>query len=90
LVTGSALWHESLSLLLLQNLLVMLAFRSSFARLAGRKFEDSLLVSQNSLIVEVLLPVEGDREACPFEGVGAAADPYRKDPLSLSLETSLL
>jgi len=33
---------------------------------------------------------EGDREACPFEGAGAAADPYRKDPLSLSLETSLL
>jgi len=49
-----------------------------------------LLVSQNLLVVEVLLPVEGDREACPFEGVGAAADPYRKDPLSLSLETSLL
>jgi len=33
---------------------------------------------------------EGDREACPFEGAGAAADPYRKDPLSLSLKTSLL
>ena len=56
----------------------------------GKKFDDSLLVSQNSLVVEVLLPVEGDREACPFEGAGAAADPYRKDPLSLSLETSLL
>jgi len=68
----------------------MLPFRSSFARLAGRKFEDSLLVSQNLLVVEVLLPVEGDREACPFEGAGAAADPYRKDPLTLSLETSLL
>jgi len=34
--------------------------------------------------------VEGDREACPFKGAGAAADPYRKDPLSLSPETSLL
>jgi len=41
-------------------------------------------------IGEVLLPVEGDREACPFKGAGAAADPYRKDPLSLSPETSLL
>jgi len=37
------------------------------------------------LVDEVLLPVEGDREACPFEGAGAAMDPYRKDPLSLSL-----
>jgi len=36
------------------------------------------------------LPDEGDREACPFKGAGAAADPYRKDPLSLSPETSLL
>ena len=68
----------------------MLPFRSSFARLAGRKFEDSLLVSQNSLVVEVLLPVKGDREACPFQGAGAAVDPYRNDPLNLSLETSLL
>ena len=42
------------------------------------------------LVDEVLLPVEGDREACPFEGAVAAMDPYRKDPLSLSLETSLL
>jgi len=33
---------------------------------------------------------EGDREECPFKGAGAAADPYRKDPLSLSPETSLL
>ena len=42
------------------------------------------------LVDEVLLPVEGDRETCQFEGAGAATDPYRKDPLSLSLETSLL
>jgi len=41
-------------------------------------------------IGEVFLPVEGDREACPFKGARAAADPYRKDPLSLSPETSLL
>jgi len=68
----------------------MLPLRSSFARLVGRKFKDSLLVSQNSLVVEVLLPVEGDREVCPFEAAGAAADPYRKDPLNLSLETTLL
>jgi len=42
------------------------------------------------LVDEMLLPVEGDQETCPFEGAGAATDPYRKDPLSLSLETSLL
>ena len=42
------------------------------------------------LLDEVLPPVEGDRETCPFEGAGAATDTYRKDPLSLSLETSLL
>ena len=54
---------------------------------------DSSPVSRNFrgiLIDEVLLPVERDQETCPFEGAGAATDPFRKDPFSLSLETSLL
>jgi len=58
-----ALWYKSLSLLLSQNsvcnpsLLVLL--RSS----RGKKITR---IHWNSLVVEVLLPAEGDQEACPF------------------------
>jgi len=64
----------------------MMEFRTlnNFARAQGEGLREKV----NLAIPDSIL--EGDREACPFEGAGAAADPYRKDPLSLSLETSLL
>jgi len=51
---------------------------------------DGLRPAANIAFANKTVNIEGDRETCPLEGAGAATDPYRKDPFSLSLETSLL